>query len=135
MISVEAIHISPVKSLALACPDTVHVTGQGITEDRRLFLIDDRGRLLTQRQVGRLVQITAEYRTDSEWLTLRMPDGDVVEGPVEPGEKIVTRHFGRNVVGQAVPGDWAGVLSGFCGVPVKLVKTEQPGQCYDEYPI
>ena len=79
MKSVKAIHISPVKSLGLANPDAVHVGMKGIAEDRRLFLINDRGRLLTQREVPRLVQISAEYKTEPEWLRLAMPDGGIVE--------------------------------------------------------
>ena len=54
MITVAKIHVSPVKSLALSHPAAVDVGWQGIDGDRRLFLVDERGRLLTQRQVGRL---------------------------------------------------------------------------------
>ena len=132
---VEAIHISPVKSLGLSRPDAVHVTAKGIAEDRRLFLINGRGRLLTQRELGRLVQIKAEYQIDPEWLRLRMPSGVTTEGPVEPGDRVVTRIFGRNVVGSVVLGVWNDALSAFCGEPVRLVRSEEPGQCYDEYPM
>ena len=135
MITVEKIHISPVKSLALAHPASVEVSWQGVAEDRRLFLVDDRGRLLTQRHFGQLVQVQAEYRQDPERLTLRMPGGDVVEGPIVPGEPTVTRIFGRRVMGNAAPGDWDAVLSDFCGAAVRLVRAQQPGQCYDEFPI
>ena len=135
MITVEKIHISPVKSLALTHPDTVDVSWQGVTEDRRLFLVDDRGRLLTQRHFGQLVQVQAEYRHDPERLTLRMPGGDTVEGPIVPGEPTATRIFGRRVTGNAVPGVWDAALSDFCGATVRLVRAQQPGQCYDEFPI
>ena len=135
MITVEKIHISPVKSLALTHPDTVDVSWQGVTEDRRLFLVDDRGRLLTQRHFGRLVQVQAEYHLDPERLTLRMPGGDTVEGPIVPGEPTANRIFGRRVMGNAVPGEWDAALSDFCGATVRLVRAQQPGQCYDEFPI
>ncbi len=135
MITIEEIHISPVKSLALSHPGTVDVSLQGITEDRRLFLTDDHGRLLTQRHFGNLVRVNAEYRQDPEWLVLRMPGGAVVEGPVAPGEATVTRIFGRRVMGNAVPGDWDTALSELCGAPVRLIRAQQSGQCYDEFPI
>ena len=135
MITVEKIHISPVKSLALVHPNSVEVSWQGVTEDRRLFLVDDRGRLLTQRHFGQLVQVQAEYDLDPERLTLRMPGGDVVEGPVVPAEPTVTRIFGRRVMGNAAPGDWDAALADLCGVTVKLIRAQQPGQCYDEFPI
>ena len=135
MITVEKIHISPVKSLALVHPESVEVSWQGVTEDRRLFLVDDRGRLLTQRHFGQLVQVQAEYHQDPERLTLRLPGGDVVEGPIVPGEPTVTRIFGRRVMGNAVLGAWDSALSDLCGVTVKLIRAQQPGQCYDEFPI
>ena len=108
MITIEEIHVSPVKSLALSHPDAVDVSWQGITEDRRLFLVDDRGRLVTQRHFGSLVRVKAEYRQEPEWLVLHMPGGIVVEGPVSPGEATVTRIFGRRVMGNAAPGEWDG---------------------------
>ena len=45
MKSVLEINISPVKSLGLLNPGTVHVGTSGIMEDRRLFLLDNRDRL------------------------------------------------------------------------------------------
>ena len=135
MITIEEIHISPVKSLALSHPSTVDVSSQGIISDRRLFLVDDRGRLVTQRHFGRLVQVKSEYGLDPEWLVLSMPDGATIEGPVIPGDATVTRIFGRRVLGNAVTGQWDAALSEFCGAPVRLVRAQQPCQCYDEFPI
>jgi hypothetical protein len=132
---VKAIHIAPVKSLGLAQPSTVHVGPGGIVEDRRLHLVNERGRLLTQREEGRLVQVKAEYRADPEWLFLRFPDGDTVEGPLALGEAVITRIWGRQVAGHAVTGDWSRALSDFCQQPVRLVRSDQSGQCYDEFPI
>ena len=134
MRTVEAIHIAPVKSLGLVRPHSVHVDSRGIVEDRRLHLINQRGSLLTQREVGQLVQIEAEYEIEPERLSLRFPDGMTLEGPLELGEPVVTRIFGRGVRGHMVMGDWNRVLSGFCGEPVRLVRSSEPGQCYDEYP-
>ena len=135
MKTVEAIHISPVKSLGLANPDAVHVSLKGIVEDRRLFLVNSHGRLLTQREVGRLVQIQAVYHADPESLKIVMPDGSTIVGSLEIGEPVVTRMWGRNVPGRVVTGDWHDAFSDFCGEPVWLVKSDDSGQCYDEYPI
>src|SRR5574341_1598788 len=52
VITVEAIHLAPVKSLGLVHPNTVHVERHGIVEDRRLYVIDQQGRLVTQRTHG-----------------------------------------------------------------------------------
>jgi uncharacterized protein YcbX len=135
MRTVQAIHVAPVKSLGLVHPHTVHVDFRGIIEDRRLYLIDEDSRLLTQRELGRLVQIEAQYCMDPEWLCLRFPNGNTLEGPVEPGEPVMTRIWGRYVLGHVVVGDWNGVLSEFCRHPVRLVRSDEPGQCYDEYPV
>ena len=135
MKSVESIYISPVKSMGLSQPGQVRVDFSGIVEDRRFYLVDQHGRLLTQRQVGPLVQLASEYRIEPEWLGLALPDGTKVEGPVELGEEITTPMWGREVAGRVVTGDWSPVLSAFCQQPVALVKSDAPGQCYDEYPI
>ncbi len=135
MRSVKAIHVAPVKSLGLAYPDTVHVSPRGIVEDRRFHLIRSSGRLLTQREMGHLVQVKSEYWADPEWLRLSFPDGVSLEGRLECGEPVVTRIFGRNVPGRVLTGDWSAALSDFCREQVSLVMSDRPGQCYDEYPI
>ena len=135
MINVEVIHIAPVKSLALVNPKSVYASAAGIVEDRRFYLIDQKGVLLTQRQSGSLAQVMAEYKSDPESLKLSFPNGTVVEGPVETGEPVMTQIWGRQVIGHQARGDWNKVLSRFCGQPVILVKSRQPGECFDEFPI
>ena len=135
MRSVENIYISPVKSMGLSRPGRVHVDFTGILEDRRFYLVDQQGRLLTQRQEGSMVQLQSEYQMEPEWLGLALPDGTRVEGPVELGEEATTLMWGRKVAGRVLTGDWSRALSAFCRQPVALVRSDQPGQCYDEYPI
>jgi hypothetical protein len=81
VITVEAMHLAPVKSLGLVHPTTVHVARHGIVEDRRLYVVDQHGRLVTQRTHGQLVQVTPQYQSQPEWLTLRFPDGISLGGP------------------------------------------------------
>ena len=135
MIRVEAIHIAPVKSLGLVHPGTVHVERRGISEDRRLYLIDRQGRLVTQRLLGSLVQITAQYRSETDDLELHFPDGARLAGRLDPGEEVLTQIWGRYVRGRVLQGRWSQALSDFCGEEVRLVRSEEPGQCYDEFPI
>ena len=135
MKSVQEINISPVKSLGLSSVGVVHVGMSGIVEDRRLFLIDNRDRLVTQREVGRLTQVKADYRGDSDRLCLDIPGSDSMEGSLETGEPVATKLWGRDVTGDVVTGDWGDALSDFCGQAVRLVLSSAPGQCYDEYPI
>ena len=135
MRSVAAIFTAPVKSLSLEQPASVTVGQSGIAEDRRFFMIDAEGRLLTQRQEGRLATVKARYSADSEVLVLNFPNGDSVEAPTELGDALITVMWGRQVPGREVTGPYGKALSAFCGSPVRLVKTDNPGECYDEYPV
>ncbi len=135
MPAVEAIHIAPVKSLALLNVESVQVGPSGIVEDRRFYLVDGRGRMLTQRQAGQLAQVRAWYDLERDDLRVAFPDGAVVEGAVEMAEEVSTVIWGRRVAGHLVGGDWSRALSQFCGLPVFLVRPLQPGQCFDEYPV
>ena len=139
MIQVESIYISPVKSLGLTQPERVRVDAGGIVEDRRFYLIDSRGGPITQRQVGCLVQVKADFKADDagdrDRLTLRIPGLEDLEDAVELGEQVVTRLWGRDVPGRLVEGGWSAALSDYCGHQVRLVRSDLPGQCYDEYPV
>jgi hypothetical protein len=135
MITVKAIYTAPVKSLGLQSPDTVRVDSRGIVGDRRFYLINQQGRLLTQREMGKLVQVQARYITGPDRLKLVFPDGSVVEGEPELGRAIGTVVWGRRVQGHIVDGGWNEALSEFCGQPVFLVAPDSPGEAYDEFPI
>lgn len=132
---IKSINIAPVKSLGLVHPQAVHIDSRGIREDRRFHLIDGDGRLLTQRQLGRLVQVRVDYQMEPERLALRFPDGSRIEGTPELGEPVTTSIFGRLVAGRMVTGRWSEALYQFCGRSVTLVQSDEPGQCYDEYPL
>ena len=135
MITIDAIHVAPVKSASLVSPDRVSVGLTGILEDRRFYIIDAMGRLVTQRELGWLVQVKASYQSDPERLRLTLPDGEVVEEELESGEQVSTRMWGRMARGHVLTGSWGPALSRAAGVPLALVRADQPGQCYDEFPI
>ncbi|MBM3925373.1 MAG: MOSC domain-containing protein [SAR202 cluster bacterium] len=135
MPTVKEIFISPVKSLALQCASIVHVSPTGILEDRRFFIIDASGQLMTQRQIGHMVQIKAEYRLDPERLHLDFPTGNTLDGPLDLGGPVAIPFWGRQVGGRLVDGDWNAALSDFLRHPVLLVRSDYPGQSYDEFPV
>jgi uncharacterized protein YcbX len=135
MPTVEAINISPVKSFGLSHPQRVHVGSEGILEDRRFLLMSNRGKLVTQRQIGRLVQVKAEYDAATEELALSIPDSPTLRGVPERGEAATVDVFGRDVSGNVVLGNWNDALSDFCNRRVKLVITDKPGQAFDEFPV
>ena len=135
MRTVSSIFTSPVKSLSLLQVESVTVGYSGIVEDRRFHLVDTEGRLLTQRQQGRLALVQAQYSVDCEELTLQFPDGSLLGGQTELGQALTTTIWGRQVPGREVTGEWSEGLSSFCDSPVRLVKTDAPGDSYDEYPV
>ena len=135
MSSVGAIYTAAVKSLALEPRTSVEVGPAGIAEDRRFHLIDGGGRLLTQRQRPRLALVTAAYNPSANHLSLTFPEGDEVPGTVELAETVQTVIWGRPVPGQVVTGPWNDTLSSYCGGPVRLVKTDDVGLSFDEYPL
>jgi len=127
--------MAPVKSLGLVHPNAVHVERRGIAEDRRLYLIDQQGQMVTQRQLGPMVQVAAQYCSEPEWLDLHFPDGTHLAGQLELGEAVITPLWGRYVRGRVLQGQWNRALSDFCGEDIRLVRSDEPGQCYDEFPI
>ena len=134
-LTLKALNIAPVKSLGLCHPTTVNVSKSGIVEDRRFHVIDDMGRMMTQRQIARMVQVKADYSLEPETLTLTFPDSSEVVGIPEVGDSVTTFIFGRMVKGNVVAGDFNEALSTFCGAGLRLVKSEMPGQAQDAYPV
>ena len=133
-IRVEAIYISPVKSLALTPVTSVHVGRHGIAEDRRFFIVEERGRLFSQRECGQLALVRADYSIEPEQLTLRFPDGTEAAGTPEIAEAISARFFGkRDVEGHVVRGPWSEALSDFAGRPVRLVRAASTA--FDALPV
>lgn len=131
---IEAIYISPVKSLALLRLDRAMLGERGIVEDRRFFLVSDKARLVTQREVASLTQVRAAYARDPDVLRLVFPDGRVVDGAPASGEPITSRFFGeRDVEGFLVDGPWAAAVSEFAGTPLRLVRAAT--SAFDGFPV
>ena len=131
---VEAIYISPVKSLALQRLERTTLGKHGTVEDRRFFLISDKARLVTQREVASLTQVHAAFTRDPDVLRLAFPDGRVVEGAPTNGEPITSRFFGaRDVEGFLVEGPWDAAMSEFAGMPLRLVRAAT--SAFDGFPV
>ena len=135
-IRVDSMYISPVKSLALMPIEHAHVEKPGIEGDRAFFIIDEPGKLFTQRQCGSLVQITARYDVDADDLRLQFPDGREVAGTPAIGEPVTTSFFAaRDVEGRVLHGPWAEALSEFAGQRLRLVKPAMSGTSFDGFPL
>ncbi len=127
MASVVSIMFAPVKGLALASVDAVELEAEGVRENRRFYLVTEDGRLVNGKVAGQLVQIGASADTDGTTLSLAFPDGTSVAGEVELGEMIETNFFGRPVAGRLVGGEYVAAVSSFAGMPLRLVRADEPG--------
>ncbi len=135
MITVAEINIAPVKSMGLVSLDEVALDLGGIQHDRRFYLVNGQGRLLTRRQVGKLAQLTTSWDVASERLTIGFPDGTTLEGAPELDRPVWTIVWGRRVRGRALMGEWMAALSDFCEQPVALIMSDLPCQVFDEFPV
>lgn len=118
--------IAPVRSLQLEHPESIELTEHGVVEDRRFYLIDDAGRLVDRVAVGTLVQVAAHTDPDATRLRLAFPDGSVLDGPVELGEAVETRIYGRTTAGHVVVGPWARAMTPYAGRAVRIVRCDNP---------
>ncbi|MBF8289878.1 MAG: hypothetical protein HW391_846 [Chloroflexi bacterium] len=127
MSAVVRFSIAPVRSLGLEHPSEILLTELGVAEDRRFYLIDERGFLVDRIVVGRLVQASAHTDPAAETLRITLPDGEVVEGDVRLGEPVETQLHGRVAIGHEVLGPWGEAMAALAGRPVRLVRTDQIG--------
>jgi uncharacterized protein YcbX len=134
MPTLRRISIAPVKSLALHHPSEIVLEGHGVAGDRLFYLADPWGRLVTGAAHGPLVQVTSSYDPNSGRLTLRFPDGGIVEGDGAPsGQPVQTDFFGRPVHGHIVEGPFAQALSSYAGRPVRLARVDRDGDGTDAH--
>lgn len=132
---IKSIHIAPVKSLALIDSESVYVGLGGIEEDRRFLVRRDAGAMVTQRQIGKLAQVRADYCVATEILRLEFPSGESLSDTPQLGERVEMKVFRRVVSGRLVTGELSEALSDFCGADLMLVKPDSAGSCQDAYPV
>jgi uncharacterized protein YcbX len=132
---VSRLFVAPVKGVALTSVDEIQLTLTGVPENRRFFLIDERGKLLNGTRDGPLFGVRAACDADGSMLRLVFPDGRVVEGAVALDELGVTPFWDRPVRGRPVIGPWSDALSDFLGQHVRVVRAEDPGGGTDTWPV
>src|ERR1700744_4150951 len=125
MPTVVGLTMTPVKATRLHEGDRLELGPEGVRENRRFYVIDDRDRMINSKRLGALQTVVAEYSDADRTLSLSLPDGGVVEDVVRGGRPITTRFFSQTAEGRLVDGPWSQALSAACGVPLRLVETEQ----------
>jgi uncharacterized protein YcbX len=116
------ISLTPVKSTMLHHVEETELLESGPKGDRRFYLVGERGRLVNGKDAGALQLARADYDDAADTLSLRLPDGRVIDGQVERGEEIPTTFHRRPRQARLVAGPWAEHLSALAGEPVRLVE-------------
>jgi uncharacterized protein YcbX len=133
VISVSRLSVTPVKGLALQPYEEVLLTECGVEENRRFYVVDRVGFLVSGIDHGPLCTVRPAYDADRELLTLAFPDGSAVCGSAVASDEGVETYFWgpRLVTGRVVPGPFAAALSAFVGKEVRLVRADRPGDACD----
>jgi len=119
---VTALSIYPVKSLGQQSLQTATVEARGLRGDRRMMLVDDNGRFITQRQYPRLCLIQASWSDASLQLSYGNESLTVAPQQGEPGVRQVTVRVWNDDVSAVDLGDAAAaMLSRWTGSSVRLV--------------
>lgn len=125
------ITIAPVKGLGLVDLPEVDLGPDGVVVNRRFLLVDAAGTRVNGKQHGELVRIRPDYDPSTGRLALNFPDGRVVEGTVRLGAPLAPALSRRRVPGRIVEGPYAGALSEWAGVDLRLVQLDRPGDGVD----
>lgn len=122
-----SIHVHPVKAFRALAPGEAEVEPWGLAGDRRWALVDDGGKVVTQRQQPRLALAAAELMPGGG-VVLSAPGMEPLTVPVpEPGETVTLDLFGEKIEGvpaaDAAVHAWCG---DYLGVPARLVHLDDP---------
>ena len=116
------ISFAPVKALALEHVDEIDLLESGPRGDRRFYLVDERDRLVNNKDGHGPLQLAhARFDESTSELTLRLADGREVGGRVTPGEELQTSFHRRPKPAKRVAGPWDDALSEIAGEPLRLV--------------
>src|SRR5690349_13956041 len=134
-VTVSQLAIAPVKGMRLHGTSEIRLGGHGVTGDREFLVIGKDGKLLLTGQTPALLQIEPSWDRARNVLTLRFPDGNVVQDTPEPGASAATRMYdGREIPGWVVPGPLSAALSGYLGQEVHLFRRESGHIGHDDQP-
>lgn len=127
MASVVGLTFTPVKATRLHTVDRFDLGPDGLQENRRFYVIDDRDRMINSKIIGELQTVVADYSHADRTLRLVLPDGQIAEGEVRLGDEVDTRFFSTQRTGRLVEGPWSEALSAVAGRRLRLVEPSSPG--------
>lgn len=132
MRTVARIAVTPVKGFALDHPREVTVDRDGVRENRRFFLVNERGERLRSSLTARPVVVRGSYDADEERLTMELPGGERIEGDARgAADRFTCEMAGKRMIdARIVDGPWTEPLSELAGHPVQLARTAEPGRAF-----
>jgi uncharacterized protein YcbX len=130
-ISVAALVSTPIKGLRICARPALTLERGGARGDRRMFLVDERGRMVNGKHLGALNTVVADLDEEERRLTLTFPSGELVSGTVERGELLETRFFSHSRAARLVPGPFSAALSEHAGQPLRLVAAADGSSAID----
>ncbi|MEU9453479.1 MOSC N-terminal beta barrel domain-containing protein [Streptomyces sp. NPDC048277] len=123
----QSIHVHPVKALRGFSPRQAVVEPWGLAGDRRWVLIDDGGKVVTQREEPRLALAAAELLSGGG-IRMSAPGREPLTVPVpEPGATVPVDIFGTKVeavLATETARTWCG---DYLGADVRLAHMDAPG--------
>jgi uncharacterized protein YcbX len=133
---VSALRIAPVKGLSSVLCDAVHIDHHGVAEDRRVFLLDDHGDVVTLRPHPELVTVVPGLDLENGVLSVALPGGATASTPLAGVAEQVTAHlYGKDRSGRILPGAVADALSEVAGERLRVVLADVTGVGWDEGPV
>src|SRR5205814_1277886 len=92
---VTGLAFTPVKATRLHTVESLALGPDGVRENRRFYVIDERDRMINSKRLGALQTVVADYSDADRTLRLTLPDGRIGEGSIRLGEPIATRFFSQ----------------------------------------
>jgi uncharacterized protein YcbX len=132
---VAALATTPVKGLHITGRDELVLDRDGVADNRRYYLIDERARMVNGKRLGLLSGVTADYDGATGQLGMSFPDGTRAAGTVTLADELIeTRFYSRTTPARLVVGPWSEALSGYVGERLRLVQAADGKGAVDRGP-
>ncbi len=136
-VTVSRLAVAPVKGARLQGASEVELGEHGVTGDREFLVVgEDDGELLLTSRYPALLQVEPAFDRERNVLSLRFPDGVLVQDTPEPRVVATTRMYdGREVSGWVICGPLSAALSGYLGRAVRLFRRAPEHIGHDDQPV